>query len=182
MNASGNPQIVKWWKGRELPSSWWPHGVTQLDAPPALSFGSRFKSYNHVLLELFSSDYHPGDFSTPSTSPSKVPTIDSRVIDEPLPTLDTEMRILVSPLSFHFMPPKKDAGFTAKRIKGRQVHFHSSRLFHRSVLHKCDLSLVFFTSCFSVSLGPPQLSTIRVETPRFGVNGGSSRPMNEPSG
>ena len=133
MNASGNPQIVKWWKGRELPSSWWPHGVTQLDAPPALSFGSRFKSYNHVLLELFSSDYHPGDFSTPSTSPSKVPTIDSRVIDEPLPTLDTEMRILVSPLSSHFMPPKKDAGFTAKRIKGRQVHFHSSRLFHRSL-------------------------------------------------
>ena len=132
MNASGNPRIVKWWKGRELPSSWWPHGVTQLDAPPALSFGSRFKSYNHVLLELFSGDYHPGDFSSPSTSPSKVPTIDSRVIDEPLPALDTEMKILVSPLSFHFIPPKKDVGFTAKRIKGRQVHLHSSRLFHRS--------------------------------------------------
>ena len=132
MNASGNPRIVKWWKGRELPSSWWPHGVTQLDAPPTLSFGSRLKSYSHVLLELFSSDYHPGDFSAPSTSPSKVPTIDSRVIDEPLPALDTEMRILVSPLSFHSMPPKKDAGFTAKHIKGRQVHLRSSRLFHRS--------------------------------------------------
>ena len=63
----------------------------------------------------------------------------------------------------------------------RTFVLHGSSTAHR-LLHEWVLSLQSFTFYFSASSCPPVLPTIRANTPRCDVNGGSFRPRNVGSG
>jgi hypothetical protein len=124
----------------------------------------------------------------PCTSPSKLQTIHSG--NNPRSTLIAETGAVVL-LFLIFIPlcaihqrclipaPIIHEGY--KRRDRRTLVLHGSSTAHR-LLHEWVLSLQSFTFYFSASSCPPVLPTIRANTPRCDVNGGSFRPRNVGSG